>query len=134
MCVEGGPRVTHLFFADDSLIFVKATTGELGNLLNLLRSYELASGQSLNYDKSAMVFSDNVTELDRQVFRGLCGIKIVKEHAEYLGLPTNFGRKKKAKFARIVERVSVNTKGWKKKIFISSREGDSYQGSSSSHP
>ena len=41
---QGGPRVSHLFFADDSIIFCNATTFDCQALLNLLFVYEDASG------------------------------------------------------------------------------------------
>jgi hypothetical protein len=39
-----GTRLSHLFFADDSLLFCRASFIELGNLLQLLNTYENASG------------------------------------------------------------------------------------------
>ena len=39
-----GPKLTHLFFANDSLIFCKAKEDECLKLLNVLVTYERASG------------------------------------------------------------------------------------------
>jgi exonuclease III len=41
----GGPRLTHLFFADDSLLFCKVNQDEWKCLYDLLAGYEEASGQ-----------------------------------------------------------------------------------------
>ena len=41
---KGGPRLSHLFFADDNLIFCKATLKECDELQRLLEVYEKAFG------------------------------------------------------------------------------------------
>ena len=41
---RGGPRLSYLFFVDDSLIFYKATLEECTALQRVLKVYEKASG------------------------------------------------------------------------------------------
>lgn len=50
------PKISHLFFADDSLIFCKASIEEAWAFQNLLKTYELASGQMVNVSKSTLFF------------------------------------------------------------------------------
>jgi hypothetical protein len=47
------------FFANDSIIFCNATTGECEALLELLKTYELSSGQKINSGKTTFFFSHN---------------------------------------------------------------------------
>ena len=52
-----GLRLTHLFFADDSLIFCRASMLECQKIQSLLSCYEKASGQLLNMHKTSLFFS-----------------------------------------------------------------------------
>ena len=42
---RGSLKVTHLFFADDSLLFYKAENMECSKMVEILKQYEAASGQ-----------------------------------------------------------------------------------------
>ena len=48
--------ISHLLFADDSLIFTKATTEDWTNLKAIFYCYATASRQIFNYEKSSMFF------------------------------------------------------------------------------
>lgn len=44
------PNLSHLFFADDAILFFRADPVECQNILKLLRAYSKATGQILNFD------------------------------------------------------------------------------------
>ncbi|KAK9997852.1 hypothetical protein SO802_017455 [Lithocarpus litseifolius] len=52
-----GPKLTQMLFADDSLIFYRATMEECDNVLEILKEYEEASGQKMNRSKTSQVHS-----------------------------------------------------------------------------
>ena len=54
-----GPKVSHLFFADDSLLFCHSTTQDCNSILEILQQYEAAFGQQINRDKTQLFFSPN---------------------------------------------------------------------------
>ncbi|KAH9686509.1 putative reverse transcriptase/RNA-dependent DNA polymerase [Citrus sinensis] len=56
------PAVSHLFFADDCLLFFKPNHTEARIMKSLLAVYGVASGQQVNYNKSVLSFSANVDE------------------------------------------------------------------------
>ena len=43
-----GPRVSHLFFADDRILFCHAKEEECQKILDILAIYERGSGQKIN--------------------------------------------------------------------------------------
>ncbi|XP_074321452.1 uncharacterized protein LOC141657962 [Silene latifolia] len=51
------PVVSHLFFADDSIIFVKANVREAKCVMGILQMYEKASGQLVSKEKTTVSFS-----------------------------------------------------------------------------
>ncbi|PWA65154.1 hypothetical protein CTI12_AA306500 [Artemisia annua] len=53
------PVISHIFFADDSLFFLKAKISECDYLLELINRYCEASGQRINFSKSEVMFSPN---------------------------------------------------------------------------
>lgn len=55
----GAPSINHLFFVDDSLIFCDASLNEMNELRRIFLIYEYASGQSINFAKSAICFSSS---------------------------------------------------------------------------
>ncbi len=48
--------MSHLFFADDSIIFCKASISECEEILKVLSLYENASGQQVNGGKIVLFF------------------------------------------------------------------------------
>ncbi|XP_074314641.1 uncharacterized protein LOC141649868 [Silene latifolia] len=93
---NGAPVISHLLFADDSIFFTRAMTGEVEVVKSILRRYEIASGQLVNLDKTMVSFSRGIPRAQRERVADFLGVREVAEHDRYLGLPTVVGRSKKA--------------------------------------
>ena len=59
---RGGPKITNLCFANDSLLLCRANIEECRNILQIQQKYEVELGQKLNQDKTTICFSKNVEE------------------------------------------------------------------------
>ena len=58
---RNAPKITNLFFVDDSLIFSRVSLAEINSIVEILQVYAKASGQCINFEKSSMYFSKNTT-------------------------------------------------------------------------
>lgn len=56
------PTITHLFFANDNLIFFKASKKEGDNIKKVLQTYEQVLGQKINLEKSVVMVSKNISQ------------------------------------------------------------------------
>lgn len=80
------PVISNLCFADDTVLYCPATTEEASEMLRILNLYAQASGQIINLDKSAMMFSPGTTPQVRSAIHNLMGIPVVEKFEKYLGI------------------------------------------------
>ena len=69
------PMVSHVLFADDSVIFARATPEETTHIKAILQSYELASSQMINPHKTELSCSRNLPSPRIDELKTLLGVK-----------------------------------------------------------
>ncbi|KAL0444003.1 UNVERIFIED_CONTAM: hypothetical protein Slati_2123000 [Sesamum latifolium] len=109
---RSAPSISHLLFADDTLIFCRATTKAMSCIRDILCLSERASGLKVHMQRSAMVISRNVTEDLRLELVRILGVVEVPRHEKYLGLPTVTGRSKRKLFESIKDRIWSKLHNW----------------------
>ncbi|PWA56180.1 hypothetical protein CTI12_AA420120 [Artemisia annua] len=81
---RGAPDVSHLFFADDSIFFTRASLNECTHLQNLLARYCRSSGQVINFQKSEVFFSPNVELIVRNAILSKFEVREAPQQTTYI--------------------------------------------------
>jgi hypothetical protein len=110
------PMVSHLLFADDSLILMNADRKNALKLKDILDRYCASSGQKLSESKSSIYFSPNTIVEERAEVCQILNIMTESLNDKYLGLPAMVGIDKSECFRHLVDRVLARISGWKERL------------------
>lgn len=81
----------------------------------MLHTFERASGQKINEDKSSAFFSRNTGQEKIQEICHILNFQEANDDTMYLGLPSILGRNKSAIFGYLKDRLGDKNRGWDKK-------------------
>jgi hypothetical protein len=113
------PAVNHILFADDSLLFVKASDEGAREVMELLQSYCSTSGQRVNLDKSSVFFSKGCPEARRQSIKTILQDPNETLNEKYLGMPSDVGKSKNGAFKYLKDRIWKRIQGWLEQLLAS---------------
>jgi hypothetical protein len=86
------PWITHLLFADDSLILINASVASASRLNAILEIYNAGSGQLVSRSKSSIFFSPNIPDLVREAVKQELDINVEAFNEKCIGLLIAVGR------------------------------------------
>jgi hypothetical protein len=110
------PPISHLFFADDVMIFSRANNSEARTILSCLSTYSKWSGQCINISKPAMFFSRNCRPAMKISIKGILGLNLIPARAKYLGMPLFLLKKKSDSFIELKDKIFSKITGWKARL------------------
>lgn len=102
---RGTLMVSHMLFADDSLLFCGANHNQIKALKALLLCFEAASGLKVSFEKSKMVHFGNVRNTRQLVH--LLGCKVYFLPLKYLDLPLGSAFKAQAIWDTMIKKIKV---------------------------
>ncbi|CAA7057594.1 unnamed protein product [Microthlaspi erraticum] len=110
---RGGPKLSHICFADDLILFAEASVAQILVIRRILEKFCQASGQKVSLEKSKFFFSENVSRELSSAVSAESGIQATRELEKYLGMPILQKRINKETFGTVLERMSSKLAGWK---------------------
>lgn len=105
------PRITHLLFADDLLIFTDGSHHSLRGVKEVLAEFKGWSGLDMNATKSEIFFG-GFTATQASVTADLSGVKLGTFPTRYLGLPLNPSRISMTTLQPFLERITSKLNSW----------------------
>ncbi|XP_075108822.1 uncharacterized protein LOC142180675 [Nicotiana tabacum] len=110
------PKINHLAYADDTIIFSSSDATSLRLIMEILQVYENASGQWVNKGKSVVYIHHLVDqEVVRKVER-TTGIGRQDFPFTYLGCPIFYARRKMEHYQGLLTKVLDKLQSWKGKL------------------
>ena len=84
---QRGPSFSHLFFADDLILFAKADGVNCSTIRDVLDTFCSIFGQTVSEAKSRVYFSPNVDRDTRESLCDILGFAFTPYLGKYLGFP-----------------------------------------------
>jgi hypothetical protein len=96
--------LSHLQYADDTVILLQYSTEMLRSVKLILSCYEAMSGMKINYEKSE-IFTIGRTDEEQRVAANCLGYKIGVFPMKYLGMPVSSQKISKAQLSYVYDKT-----------------------------
>jgi hypothetical protein len=110
-----GPGISHLLFADNTLLFFQASEEQATVIKCVINEYEKGTGQQINLSKCSMLFDSMCTQQNKNRVLELLEVDNAVGESKYLGLPMAEGRMNKERIKMTKEKLVKRCSGWAEK-------------------
>ena len=131
---RSGPAFSHLFFADDLLLFARANPENCATIRGVLDVFCSQSGQTISEAKSRVFFSPNLDKDHRDALGDILGFQSTPNLGRYLGFPLKHRGASSQDFNFVLEKVKKKLAGWKANLLSMAGRAILIQASTSAIP
>nr|XP_016457134.1 PREDICTED: uncharacterized protein LOC107781021 [Nicotiana tabacum] len=110
------PKINHLSYADDIIIFSSSDATSLSLIMKVLAEYEAASGQLINKSKSAIYLHHSAGEEIVDKVQRITGFNKQEFPFTYLGCPIFYARRRMEYYQDLMTKVLDKLQDWKGKM------------------
>ncbi|XP_050222138.1 uncharacterized protein LOC126672232 [Mercurialis annua] len=113
---RNNPPLSHLFFADDLMLFCEASLDQ-GRVVNqILQTFCKASGQRVNNEKTKVLFSSNISNNMGNMIANNLGFSKTSDLGKYLGMDLIHGRVLNKHSKGLMDRINSRLASWKTRV------------------
>lgn len=103
---KNGPAISHLFFADDYILFTQAKSSQAKLMKDVLDTFCNASSLKVNVHKTRFLASKNVPRSKINKFVSITSFHHTSNLVKYIGFPMLAGRVRNSDFSFIVDKIN----------------------------
>ena len=105
-------QITHLQFADDTIIFFDGTLESAMGIKRILQSFQLLSGLKINYGKSSL-YSSNRFSANMKELAEVLNCSIGSWTMNYLGMPIGVSSRRRVFWEPLIKKLKSKMAKWK---------------------
>ncbi|GAU46013.1 hypothetical protein TSUD_401350 [Trifolium subterraneum] len=108
---------THILYADEIMLFCKATQSNVRCILDIFQRYGESSGQIINKQKSKL-YAGGISNARISSLASLLGFMTGSIPFNYLGCPIFQGKPKRQHFQAIADKIKIKLATWKGMLLV----------------
>ncbi|KAF7834830.1 ABC transporter G family member 39-like [Senna tora] len=113
-----GQAMSHVMYADDIILFFKATPEACNHVNQVLQLYSRLAGQKIDKDKSILIFNPNTPRQFKRFMASGLQVSVVNQLGMYLGTKIDSFQNKTDVYKEIVDKFNGKLARWKSDFYL----------------